>query len=452
MREFAQSMISCSWALCLFGTAQLARIVSPHDKSQSRHQAVVAFDAVTETTELQLSSLIQEIFQAGDQLQRGMVDVMFSVVTLEAVTPRHMTKLTFDVMQQSVEVFKYLTPGLNNRLAWQEFQNKLHAFNLFEHVDVALQLSSGPDVPLIALVEKADALDSYLAPWVMEGLGRYYAERHWEYNGTPQQLLTAAKVRDLPARSLIPLHTGMGLSLARRLLASLTPQSPDIAIDTLLREFIALCQQNSREGYTGAVLEALGLVTRLLYPQIVRIIDWRLSAIDPDLVGYFWHGVGRGLYFLPINALPCTSSAWRAVEMAQEEPPHSLGRLNALGGLAWALTLVNLRHPAILETFLEQYGGVISANDAFSTGVSASLMIWYDIEKDDPYLRAFLHYRPDPCNPRLTQLWNSHVRAPAQEALQGYYDVLKTQYGLGEVFRHQSLQALVDRLKGEPVR
>ncbi len=72
-------------------------------------------------------------------------------------------------------------------------------------------------------------------PGSWKDLGRYYAETHWEYNGTPQQLLTAAKVRDLPARSLIPLHTGMGLSLARRLLASLTPQSPDIAIDTLLR-------------------------------------------------------------------------------------------------------------------------------------------------------------------------------------------------------------------------
>lgn len=450
--ECTKSMTSWVWALSLFGAKQVSSLFSSPDASPARLQAPAAFAAVTHSAETQLGEVSRTIFQAGEQLQRGLLDLMWSLVTLDTSTPRHLTKMTCDVMQQSAEVGRWLMPGRENRIAWQEFKNKLQAFNLFEHVDVTLQLSSGPDVPLIALVEKADALDPYLAPWVMEGLGRYYAETHWEYNGTPQQLLTAAKVRDLPARSLIPLHTGMGLSLARRLLASLTPESPDIAIDTLLREFMALCQQNSREGYTGAVLEALGLVTRLLYPQIVRIIDWRLSAIDPDLVGYFWHGVGRGLYFLPINALPCTSSTWRAVEMAQEEPPHSLGRLNALGGLAWALTLVNLRHPAILETFLQQYGGVISANDAFSTGVSASLMIWYDIEKDDPYLRAFLQYQPDPSNPRLVQLWNSQVRAPAQEALQRYYDVLRTQYGLSEVFRHQSLQALVDRLKGEPVR
>ena len=70
-------------------------------------------------------------------------------------------------------------------------------------------------------------------------------------------------------------------------------------------------------------MEALGLVTRLRCPELVRIVDWRLSAIDPELVGYFWHGVGRGLYFLPLNALPCASSSWRAVgDGARRGTPH----------------------------------------------------------------------------------------------------------------------------------
>ena len=267
-----------------------------------------------------------------------------------------MTKMTFEVMQQSAEVFKFLMPGRDNRLAWQEFQNKLQAFDLFEHVDVTLHLPSGFELSLPALVEQAEALGPYLAVWALEGLGRYYAETYWESQGTPQHLLTADQVRALPVRSLIPLHTGMGLSLADRLLATLKPQSSDAAIDTVLQQFIALCEDNSREGYTGAVLEALGLVTRLRYPQLVRIVDRRLSAIAPDVLGYFWHGVGRGLYFLPLNALPCSSSTWRAVEMAQDEAPHTLGRLNALGGLAWAVTLVNIRHPAILEAFCNSMG------------------------------------------------------------------------------------------------
>jgi hypothetical protein len=319
-------------------------------------------------------------------------------------------------------------------------------------VDVTLLLPAGPEVPLTALVEKADALGPYPAVWAMEGLGRYYTEMHWAHQGMPQYLLTADQVRALPLKSLIPLHMGMGLSLADHLLATLKPQSPDAEIDTVLRQFIELCKHNSREGYTGAVLEALGLITRLRYPQMVRIVDCRLSAIDPDIVGYFWHGVGRGLYFLPVTALPCSGSTWRAVEMAQEEAPHTLGRLNALAGLAWPLTLVNIRHPAILEAFLKRYGDVLSANDAFSTGVSSSVMIWYDMERGDPYLRAFLEHQPDPSNPRLVQLWNSQVRGPSQDALQRYYGVLKARHGLGGVFRHQPLSALVDRLKGEPGR
>jgi hypothetical protein len=450
-REGTKSMMAFFWALSLFGAEQLVRILLPRDASPSSPQATSALAALTRTTEAQFGEASRGVFQAGDQLQRGMVDLMFSLVTLEAFTPRHMTKMTFEVIQQSAEVFKFMIPGRNNHIAWQEFKNKLQVFDLFEHVDVTLHLRSVPEFPLTAVLEKADALGPYLAVWAMEGLGRYYAETYWEYKGTPQHLLTADQVRALPSWSLIPLHTGMGLSLADRLLATLTPQSSDAEIDTVLRQFIALCEHNSRKGYTGAVLEALGLVTRLRYPQMVRSVDGQLSAIDPDIVGYFWHGVGRGVYFLPLNALPCSSSTWRAVEMVQEEAPHTLGQLNALGGLTWALTLVNIRHPAILETFLKRYGDVLAADDAFSTGVSSSLMIWYDIARGDPYLRAFLQHQPDPSHPRLVQLWNSQVREPSQDALQRYYGVLKARHGFGEAFRHQALSALVDRLKGEPV-
>jgi hypothetical protein len=450
--ECTKSMLACLWALSLFGAEQLVKILSLDEAGPARRQAATAFAAVTHATETQFGEWSRETFQTGDQLQRGMVDVMFRLVTLEAFTPRHMTKMTFEVMQQAAEVVKFLIPGGDTRLTWQEFQNKLQVFDLFEHVDVTLNLPSGFEVPLIDLVEKAEGLGPYLAVWAWEGLGRYYTETHWEYRGTPQHLLTADHVRSLPLRSLIPLHTGMGLSLADRLLATLKPQSSADEIDTMLRQFMALCEHNSREGYMGAVLEALGLVTRLRYPQLVRIVDGRLSAIAPDVVGYFWHGVGRGLYFLPINALPCGRSTWRAVEMVHEEALHPVGWLNALGGLAWAVTLVNIRHPAILEAFLQRYGEALAGNDAFSTGVSAALMIWYDIEGNDPYLRAFLHHLPDPSHARLVQRWDSQVRGPSQEALQRYYGVLKARHGLGEVFRHQGLSALVDRLKGEPVR
>jgi hypothetical protein len=452
MREFTKSMLSFSLGMSLFGVKQLTNILSSSNSYWSTSKAVAAFNAVTHTTEEQFCSVVSETFQAGDQLQRNMVDLMFEAFTFEAFTPRRLIKLTFDMMQQSAEVNRWLMPGRENRLAWQEFKNKLQAFDVFEYVDVALNLPDGPDISLSELVEQAEALGPYRAVWALEGLGRYYAEMCWKYQGTPRHLLTADQVSALPARSLIPLHTGMGLSLADRLLATATAPHPDDALDAVLQQFIALCQRNSRQGYTGSVIEALGLVTRLRYPQMIRSIDQRLSAVDPDTAGYFWHGVGRGLYFLPLNAMPCANSTWHAVEMAQGEAPHALGRLNTLAGLAWALTLINIRHPEILEAFLKHHGNALSANDAFANGVSSSLMMWYDMQGDDPYLRAFCHYQPNTSEPGLIQLWNSQVRGPCQEALQAYYGVLKAQHGLDEAFRYQRLSDVVERLKGELVR
>jgi hypothetical protein len=446
-REFTKSLLSFLWALPLFGTEQLARLFVPRGSYQRPGRVAAAFNAVTRTTKEQLDASSMEIFQAGDALQSDMVDMVIDLLTLEARTPRRLTKLTFDAMQQSAAVGSFLTPGHYNRFAWQECKNKLEAFNLFEYVDVALDLPAEPDVLLPALVAKAEALGPYRAVWAMEGLGRYYAEAYWTHKGTPRELLAADQARALPLRSLIPLHTGMGLAFADRILASLTPQSSEAAVGMALQQFIALCRHNSRDGYTGAALEALGLVTRHRSPRLVLLVDQLLSGIEPDMVGYFWHGVGRGLYFLPINALPCSRSTWRAVEMSQGEAPHTLGRLNALAGLAWAQTLVNIRHPEILEAFLKQHGGVLPENDAFSHGVSSALMIWYDMKRDAPYLRAFCQHQPDANDRELTQCWHSQVRRPCQHAVQHYYGVLKTQYGLGEVFRYQPLPELVERLK-----
>jgi hypothetical protein len=450
-RECAQSMMSFLWALSLFGAEQVAKILASRQAGPARLQEADALAAITHATETQLGAAGRAAFQAGDRLQRGMVDLMYSLATLDVLTPRHMTKVTFEAMQQSAEVCKFLMPGRENRIAWQEFKNKLQAFDLFEHVDVILCLPSGPEMPLTAVVEKTTALGPYRAVWAMEGLGRYYAEMHWEHRGTPQHLLTADQVRALPASSLIPLHTGMGLSLADRLLATLRPRSSEADIDSVLQQFSALCRHNSREGYAGAALEGLGLVTRLRYPELVGSIDGRLSAMAPDLDGYFWHGVGRGLYFLPINALPCSSSNWRAIEMAQAEAPHTLARLNALGGLAWAVALVNIRHPAVLETFLKCFGDLLATNDAFSAGVSSALMVWHDMDRGDASLRALLQHQPDAADRRLVQLWNSQVKGPSEAALSRYGDVLKAWHGLGRLFRYQPLTALADQFEGEPV-
>jgi hypothetical protein len=370
---------------------------------------------------------------------------MYSALTFEMLTPRGMMKVAFDVMQLSAETFKFLAPGRDDRVVWKELKNKLQAFDLFENVDTALGVSADGSVPLRKLVEKACALDAYRAVWVTEGVGHYHTEMCWERAGAPRRLLRGADA--LPARSLAALHAGMGLSLASRLLKTVRPGSGGPEIRGVLRRFVELCEDNSGRGYVGAAYEALGLVARNLYPHLLPVIDRQLSELDEKLSAYFWHGVGRAIYFAPTNFLPFNNSPWRAVEMSQREPAHETGRLNALAGLAWAMVLVNIREPEILEAVLRGHGGELSRSDAFSNGVSSAVMIWRDSTEGDPYLEALWRHQPEPHEPTLAELWAELVSRPCRNGLRRFYPVMKEHDCLGEAFRYQSLPDLVERLE-----
>jgi hypothetical protein len=398
----------------------------------------------------QLSLLVRRSLQQVDSRPSGMVDLMFRCLTLEAFTPRGVMKMTLELMQQSATAAQLLMPGQENRVIWQELKNKVQTFDLFEFVDWAMSLPSGADFSLTEQVERASAFDAYQAVWATEGLGHYSAETVWQRGQIPHHLLTGEKTRGLPAKSLVPLHAGMGLSLANQLLKPINPHTPAAGVRDVLGRFVRLCQDNSREGYAEAAYEALGLVARNLYPPMVRIIDEQLLEIDQDLVGYFWHGVGRAIYFAPTNFLPLGDTLGQAVQMSQREPPHEVGRLNALAGLAWALALVNIRQPEILETFLNQHADHVAQSDAFSNGVASSIVIWRDATEDDHDIAVLCQHQPDSSNPALIERWRCQVVRPCQDAVHHYYGALKQQHCLGQVFRYQSLPELVGRLERTP--
>jgi hypothetical protein len=157
-----------------------------------------------------------------------------------------------------------------------------------------------------------------------------------------------------------------------------------------------------------------------------------LAALAPVLAEYFWHGVGRGLYFAPTHALPNSGSHRRAFEKAWREPPDEAGRRNATAGLAWALTLVNLRHPEILAGALRRSGDIGSA-EAFANGVASAAVVWHEIVGRDEHLEAFLAYR----SPDLGGLWSDLVAGPCEEALQDSQLRLRQGFGLADLFRFQ---------------
>jgi len=358
---------------------------------------------------------------------------IFNVPILEAFTPRGVVKLGFDVMQRSAEIGRLFFPWPEGKRALREFQNKLEAFDLFAHVDSVLVIPCQSEVRLSELIRKTEALEPYRAVWATEGLGYYMATKLLKQGETPRNLLNTDD-GEIPEKSLVPLHSGMGLGIASRLLPTINSRSSVCEIGRMLDRFIMLCRDNSRPGYAAAAYESLGLVTRNLHPQMLRRLDDQLEKKDENLRDYFWHGVGRGIYFTATNFLP-DGNTGRALGMIYEEPPYESGRRNALAGLAWAMTLVNIRHPEILANFLNHLESRFASHDAFINGVSSSIMIWRDSTVDDPALKAFCSYQPCVSDKRLVEQWERMIRGPCSRSLEHCYPALKAQRRLGEIFR-----------------
>jgi hypothetical protein len=361
---------------------------------------------------------------------------LFAFQTTESIGPRDMLRTSLGVMQEVAATIENLAPGSEGRVSWREFRNKLRVFELFEHPDSVLGLSSSNGLPLIEQIQLVRRLGPYSAVWVMEGLGHDYAETFWVRRAKPHGMFSTRKTAGLPANSLVPLHSGMGLSLAEHVLEEVTPKNSSSEIQRQLRHFVDLCDENSRSGYAPVAYESLGLVARNIFPRMVKTIDRELRQRDQQLLSYFWHGVGRAIYLAPTNFMPYAGALRCNFDSSLHEPPHELGRLNAMAGLAWALTLVNIQDPHVMESVLRQHGREVADTDAFADGVGSGIVIWYDSTRDPSLIEALTDYEPKSSDPSLAGLWVSQVRRPCQRALE-HYEALKNNRRLGDIFRYQ---------------
>ena len=74
MRETVKALMSLSWAMTLFGARQLQNVLSP---PRTPGEAADAFRTVTRATAEQLTGPIEELFQVGEKMQKGLIDRVF---------------------------------------------------------------------------------------------------------------------------------------------------------------------------------------------------------------------------------------------------------------------------------------------------------------------------------------------------------------------------------------
>jgi len=109
IQDLTKSLIGFSWGMTLFGAHQATNLFMLQNPSQSMHSTAAAFDAVTQAAEEQLSDILKGAFKAGDQLQRGAVDMASGFITLDALNPSQLLQMASQLMQQSTGM---LSPGM----------------------------------------------------------------------------------------------------------------------------------------------------------------------------------------------------------------------------------------------------------------------------------------------------------------------------------------------------
>lgn len=351
--------------------------------------------------------------------------------------PAGMMQMALGTARQSASWMGGMLPWPESRLACQEFENKVQVFELFEDPLRALGLPAH-SFSLGELLDRALQEDPFAALWIAEGLGQLEAQRSWPANSQPPRGLLCDPT--LPGQGMAALHAGMGLCFACRALERVDAGGSQASLNATVEEFVGLCESNSRPGYLQAAVEPLGLAVRTLYPWLALGFDEATGKAGERWRACFWHGVGRGLYFVPTNFLPWPGYSDRALQLAEQEPPDALGRLNAASGLCWAVTLVNVRNPEVVEGFWRRHEGRLSAGRHFADGAASALIIWSHWIEGCSKGRA----GEEPRRRWANLLGNSY-----RQAFEQCYPLLRRRDCLGELFRYQPLDLLAARIGNE---
>lgn len=299
-----------------------------------------------------------------------------------------------------------------------------------------------PPVPAAELARRVERLGDHSrwgALWRLEALGYRHARGELRRGADLAGLLAPSRVGPLPATALPLLYAGAGLALFHRRLAALAADEP--AMPAVART-VALCRRFAHPGLAPAALEPLGLAVRYFQPPRVAEVAAGLEPFGEALGGYFWHGVGRCLYFLPGHLGRLDGPGAALARLAEEVPPGP-PRKHALAGLVFAVVLVNMRRPQVLEAMLRRHGRTegrpaegneATADDAFEYGVASALAARVAVSAGHPdIVRRFLDHRPAS---DVAPAWRHRVTEPGRRGVHELLPALHAAGRVGELCRY----------------
>jgi hypothetical protein len=376
----------------------------------------------------------QQWLRSVQYLQQGALDLVSGGNVLDTVSASDLAAVASDMVSHPVESLRCLVPDERTPIVVEEFRNKAEVFSWVRNAQTIMNLPDPSHYrPLIEMVYEAYRYDPFPALWYVEGLGHYYADGFHTRGERQDQLLTGPRTADLPPRSLTMLHAGTGLSFGDRLLTEVGSNPTTRELRSAIRHFVRLCENNSREGYTGAAFESLGLVARVFHSDLVADVEEAVEEEFPQVLPYFWHGFGRGMYFSFRHFLPFCRSTAKALHECRSEPRYGMGKRNAVAGFAWGLTMVNLESPQVLNNIIGGQNPDDFEGDAFSYGVWSSILMRQNVTPAARFIRDFLDYEP----PRQDcRRWDAIVARPVRWAFNEVYPNLLRSRQFERLFRY----------------
>lgn len=116
MRELSKSIGSFTLAFSLFGVEQLTRLAK-RPVPTADHPTTSGLDALAHSAENELQGPLKTAYQAGDRVQRSMVELAWGFATLQVLDPRQLLSLSTQVARQSAAAATELASGRSSQPA-----------------------------------------------------------------------------------------------------------------------------------------------------------------------------------------------------------------------------------------------------------------------------------------------------------------------------------------------